>query len=152
MPLARSVGQAILKSLVPFNLPGWQMVQIVRQAGYGYHYQTMLGDIREYTGRFKYEPQVTGLGSNQVITESWMNRVEMSGPYRYKVWADVSYYDPASGDYITDVRSMYTDDLKKVGDYQRDFGDVLESAGCRCDMEFMSVKVRGMDLNTRLLQ
>ena len=151
MPLERAVGQAILKTLVPQGLSAWQMIQIARGAGAGYRYQDMLKDVREYTGRFKYEAQVRHLTSNTVVPDAWINRVDMAGPYRYKVWADVTYYDPATNEYVTDVRSMYTDELKKVGDYERDYEEVLSGAGCRCDMEFMKINVRGLDYNTRLV-
>jgi len=150
MPLERAVGQAMLKTLVPQGLTAWQMIQIVRGAGAGYRYQTMLSDIREYTGRLRYETQIRNMTSNSVIPDIWQNRVDMAGPYKYKVWADVTYYDPTTNEYVTDVRSMYTDELKKIGDYGRDFEDVLSGAGCRCDMEFMKIDIRGMDFNTRL--
>ena len=150
MAIARSVGQAILKGLASANIPGWQMISIVRSAGYGYRYQTMLSDVREYTGRLKYEPQVGKLNVNDVIPSGWMNKVDMEGPYKYKVWADVNYFDPVANEYITDTRSMYADDLMRLGDYQTYFEDNLKGAGCRCDMEFMSVRVRSMDVNTNI--
>lgn len=151
MALARAVGQAILKSLIPFNMPGWQMIAIVKKAGYSYRNTLMLSDIREYTGRLKYEEQVRGLLSNQAIPGGWMNRVEMKGPYKYKVWADVKYYDPVSGDFVTDARAMYTDDLKKIQEQKNDFEDRLHESGCRCDMEFWSAEIRGMDINTKMI-
>lgn len=150
MAIARSVGQNILKSLISANIPGWQMISIVRSAGYGYRYQTMLSDIREYTGRVKYESQVTGLNVNNVIPSGWMNKVDMEGPYKYKVWADVNYYDPETNSYISDVKSLYADEYLRIGDYQEYIEDNLVAGGYYAGMDIMSVKIRGLDVNTNI--
>lgn len=150
MALARAVGQAILKSLASQMIPGYQMISILRGSGYSYRYQDMLKDVREYTGRVKFETNIRKLGFNDVIKTGWMNEVEMNYPYKYKVWGDVTYYDPATRSYITQARSVYTDDLMKKGDYQG-FLEGVELAGQYEEgMTLTSVDIRGLDVNTRL--
>uniref|UniRef100_A0A6M3LC89 Uncharacterized protein n=1 Tax=viral metagenome TaxID=1070528 RepID=A0A6M3LC89_9ZZZZ len=150
MPIARSIGQAILKTLAPEGYSAVQMINILQGSGFTYRRQDMLSDIREYTGRVKYETQIRGLHANDVVPRGWMNEVEMNYPYKYKVWADVNYYDPATGQYITDVRSVYTDDLLKKEDYRGFIEGVETAQNYREGMDLTSVDIRGLDVNTRI--
>jgi len=146
----RAQGLALLKSLAGFDIPAWRMVQMVRNLGYGYRYQTMLSDIRELTGRFKFETRIRDLKSNDIMPEAWMNEVEFEVPFRYKAWFDVTYYNPETGKYVTDVRSVGFDEYMKKTDYEGFAQGRLQDVGCRCDLEFVNIELRGLDKNLRL--
>jgi len=150
MPIQRAVGQALLKSLVKFDLPGSQMISILRSAGAAYRYQDMLSDIREYTGRRMWEGNISKMTGNSVIPDAWMNRVSMNYPYKYKVWADVTYYDFVSDQYITDKRSLYTDDLMKIEDYQGFVEGSEIASAYYSTRDVFEVTITGLDVNTRV--
>jgi len=150
MPIERAVGQAILKALAPQGLTALQMVSIVRGAGVGYRYTDMLSDIREYTGRVRYETNIRDMTSNTVVPDAWMNRVELDAPYKYKVWSDIKYWDPVAGDYVTKTRSMYTDSLMKKGDFEGFIEGVEIASEYEPGLVLIEANMRGLDYNTAI--
>jgi hypothetical protein len=149
MPLIRAVALNIIKSLVPLNLPGSAIISHLQQLGMTYRRTDMLFDIRKAFDRVKYETQITRLSSNSVVPDSWMNSEKLGEPYNYRVHLKVDYYDPDTGEYSTEHRFMFADDIKSVGEYVEDFPDYAMSKDYVQDKSFEGASVVGITKNER---
>ena len=149
MPLARSIALNIIKSFVPLNLPGSQIIHYLQELNVAYRRVDMLSDIRKAYGRIKYETQVTALRSDQRVPEGWMSREEIRAPYNYRVEMKVNYYDPVNDVYTTESRSMFADDYKTTGEYIEDFPDYALSKDYVQEKEFQGATVVGVTKNMR---
>jgi len=150
MPTSKAIAQMIFKRLAPMGWTATRMINYARALGGSYRYTEMLADIREYTGRVKYGYQSSRLLTNNVVPEEWMNPVEFKKAYRYKVWADIAYYDPETGEYLKSTRSMYTDTYTQIENYLDDLVTDFYASGCTCDMELTDIRFHHMDVNTRM--
>jgi len=149
MPLIRAVALNIIKSLVPLNLPGSAIISHLQQLGMTYRRTDMLFDIRKAFDRVKYESQITRLSSDKVVPDSWMNSEKLGEPYNYRVHLKVDYYDPDTGEYSTEHRFMFADDIKSVGEYVEDFPDYAMSKDYVQDKSFEGASVVGITKNER---
>jgi len=147
MPLARAIALNIIKSMVPLNLPGAKIISTLQQLGVTYRRTAMLEDIRIASGRIKYETQVSNLSDNNVVPENWMSHETLGKPYDYKVHFKVDYYNNVTGEYSTEHRFMFSDDLKKVGDYKNDFPDYAMLTESDETNEYMGSSVIGVTKN-----
>jgi len=148
MPLIRAVALNVIKSLVPLNLPGSQILHHLQQLNLTYRRTEMLSDIRTAFGRVKYETQVTALSSDKKVPETWMNREKLNEPYNYRVHLKVDYYDPDTDTYSTEHRFMFADDDKAVGEYIEDFPDYAMSKDYVQERDFAGARVVGITKNT----
>lgn len=123
MPLPRAIGKMVLQGLAGGGLSLTDMVSIARRAGGGYRNAEMMEDARVFSGRAKYEGQVTTLNTNQVIPRGWTNEVELLQGTKYRVHGNMTVFDEESGKYLTQRASFYTDDYAKIGDLQQGFFD-----------------------------
>ncbi len=149
MSLARSIALNIIKSFVPLNVPGSQIIHYLQELNVAYRRTDMLADIRTAYGRIKYETQVGNLNPDQVVPESWMSREVINAPYNYRVTLKVDYYDPTTDLYSTETRSMFSDEYKPVGQYIDDFPDYALSKDYEQVKEFQGARVVGVTMNTR---
>ncbi len=149
MPLARAIALNIIKSFVPLNLPGSAIIHYLQELNVAYRRVDMLADIRAAYGRIKYETQVAGLRSDQVVHEGWMSREEMAAPYNYRVHLKVDYYDPDTDTYSTEHRYMFADEASSVGDYAEQFPDYAMSKEYVQDRDYVGVSVIGVTKNMR---
>jgi len=149
MPLARAIALNIIKSFVPLNLPGSQIIHYLQELNVAYRRTDMLSDIRTAFDRVKYETQVTGLRADQAVPEAWMNKEDIAAPYNYRVHLKVDYYDPLEGTYTTEHRYMFADDYAPVGDYVEEFPDYALSKDYVQEKEFAGARVVGVTKNMR---
>ena len=149
MPLARAIALNIIRSFVPLNLPGSQIIHYLQELNVAYRRTDMLADIRIAFDRVKYETQVTALRSDQAVPEAWMNRESITAPYNYRVHLKVNYYDPETGEYNIEHRYMFSDEASPVGDYVEEFPDYALSKDYAQEKEFVGATVVGVTKNIR---
>ena len=149
MPLARAIALNIIKSFVPLNLPGSQIIHYLQELNVAYRRTEMLADIRTAFDRIKYETQVTALRPDQKVPESWMSREEIRAPYNYRVSMKVDYYNPVTDTYTTEHRYMFADEYAPVGDYVNEFPDYALSKDYAEEKEFQGATVTGVTKNMR---
>jgi len=147
MSLIRSVALNVIKSLVPLNLPGSEVIHYLQQMNLGYRRIDMLSDIRTAFDRVKYESQIAALKPDSVIPDHWMNTEKLGAPYKYRVHLKVEYYDEANDAYITGHRFMFEDDLKSVGDYEGDYPDYATATATPEDFKYVGSQVVGVTKN-----
>ena len=150
MSLIRAVALNVIKSLVPLNLPGSKVLSTLQGLNLTYRRTDMLADIRTAFDRVKYETQITSLKGNQVIPSGWMNTEELGAPYNYRVHLKVDYYDPETGDRFIEHRYMFSDDYKKIGDWQGDFPGYVSELGYVQEYQTMGVQVVGATKNVKM--
>ena len=149
MGLIRAVALNVIKSLVPLNLPGSEVIHYLQQMNLGYRRIDMLTDIRTAFDRVKYETQITALKPDSIVPEAWMNTEELGAPYNYRVHLKVTNFDEASGEYITEHKFMFEDDLKSVSDYESDFPDYSVGTSDPAGIQFEGAQVVGVTKNMR---
>jgi len=149
MGLIRAVALNVIKSLVPLNLPGSGVIHYLQQMNLTYRKTTMLKDINIAHDRVKYESRVTKLKPDSKVPEAWMNTEELGAPYNYRVHLKVTNFDEASGEYITEHKFMFEDDLKSVSDYESDFPDYSVGTSDPAGIQFEGAQVVGVTKNMR---
>ena len=149
MSLARSIALNVIKSFVPLNIPGSEIIGYLKTLGVSYRRTDMLTDIRVAYGRVKYETNISNLRSDQTVPVAWMSREEINAPYNYRVTLKVNYYDPVNDVYTTEQRSMFADEYKSVGNYVNDFPDYALSKDYVQEKEFQGASVVGVTINTK---
>jgi len=149
MPLIRSVALNVIKSLVPLNLPGAEVIHYLQQMNLGYRRIDMLKDIRTAFDRVKYETQITKLKPDSMVPEAWMNTEKLGAPYNYRVHLKVEYYDEANDAYVTGHRFMFENDLKSVGEYEGDYPDYATAVSTPEEFSYVGSQVVGVTKNMR---
>jgi len=149
MSLARAIALNIIKSFVPLNIPGSQIIHYLQELNVTYRRTEMLTDIRTAFDRVKYETQVTALRPDQPVPEAWMSKEEIAAPYNYRVHLKVDYYDPMTDTYDTEHRYMFADEYSAVGDYVEEFPDYAMSKDYVQEKEFAGATVVGVTKNMR---
>ena len=147
MPLIRAVALNVIKSLVPLNLPGAQVIHHLQQLNIAYRRTDMLADIRTAFDRVKYESQIAKLKPGSKVPEAWMNTEKLGAPYNYRVHLKVEYYDEANDAYVTGHRFMFEDDYKTNDDYQGDYPDYATAAATPEEFKYVGSQVVGITKN-----
>ena len=149
MPLIRSVALNVIKSLVPLNLPGSEVLRSLNALNLTYRRQDMLADIRKAFGRVKYESQITALKPGQFVPEGWMDTEKLGSPYNYRVHLKVDYYDELTDETITTHRYMFEDEYKSVDEYAGDYPDYATATATPETFKYVSSQVVGVTKNMR---
>ena len=149
MPLIRAVALNIIKSMVPLNLPGSQIIHYLRTLNLTYRKTDMLFDIRKAFDRVKYETRIAKLAPDKFVPESWMSTEKLGEPYNYRVHLKVDYYDPDTQTFSTEHRYMFADERLTVGEYVDAFPDYAMSKDYVQDRSFEGASVVGITKNER---
>jgi len=147
MGLIRAVALNVIKSLVPLNLPGSQVIHYLQQLNLSYRRIDMLSDIRTAFDRVKYESQIAALKPDAIVPEAWMNTEKLGSPYNYRVHLKVEYYDESTQGVITAHRYMFEDDLKSIEDYEGDYPDYATATATPEEFQYLGSQVVGITKN-----
>lgn len=150
MPLGRALGKAIIRSLVGQDLPADKIVDIARKAGGGYHYQTMLKDIRIEEGRALHHRQIRDLPRNNLVPREWIVEREFTRPAKYRVLGEMTVYDYETGEATPRLASFFTDDYAKLEHYDADFMTRAGEYQYDDKTEILGFKATGLEHNSRL--
>lgn len=148
MALAKAIGQAIFKSMAPELASAGEMIRMARKMGGTYRRKEMLADIRQYTGRIKYQGNITTMGGNQVVPRGWMVETHLKEPgANYRVFGKATFYDWNSGTEMTQTVSFYHTDLMSKADYASDFNDYYNSGYTEQNIELLSFDQTALEHN-----
>jgi len=150
MPLIRAVALNIIKSMVPLNLPGSQIISYLKELNISYRRTDMLFDIRKAFDRVKYETRIAALKAGQRVPESWMNKEALKQPYNYLVHFKVDIYDPDTETYSTVHRYMYDNENLPVGEFADKFPDYAFEEGSPSEYDYGAITVVGVTKNERM--
>ena len=149
MPLLRAVALNVIKSLVPLNLPGAQIIHHLQQMHIAYRRTDMLKDIRTAFDRVKYETRIIALKPETRIPEAWMNTEKLGSPFNYRLKFKTQVYDPGLGIYKPEYGYMFVDEYDTKGDWETAFPDYASNIYEAKDYENMDFKVVGVTKNMR---
>ena len=148
MALRKAIGQAIFKLMVPEMASAAEMMRRAKKLGGSYRKTEMLADIREYTGRLKYQYQITRLSGDSAVPKSYMNEVKLKEPgANYQVWGKASFYDQNTGETYDHTVSFYHDTWKEKDEYASDFWSYFKNKYKEEGVEMISFEQFGLDHN-----
>lgn len=148
MPLSRAIGQAIFKQLAPELMSATKMIAVARNLGGTYRKTDMLADIRQYTGRIKYQANIMAMGGNNIVPRGWMVEVKLNEPgANYRVFGKATLYDWNSGMPIEQTVSFYHTDLMDKDDYAQDFNEYYNSGYSEQNIELMDFQQTALEHN-----
>lgn len=146
--MARAIGRAIFKTLAPEALSANAMIKIAQKLGGAYRRQDMLTDIRQLTGRIKYQGNITTMGGNNAVPRGWMVEVRLNEPgANYRVFGKATFYDWNSGTEIVQTVSFYHTDLMAKDDYAEDFNMYFNSGYSEQNMELLGFDQTALEHN-----
>lgn len=147
MPLIRSVALNVIRSLVPLNLPGGQVIKHLTQLNLTYRRTDMLADIRTAFDRVKYESQITKLKPGSKVPEAWMNTEKLGAPYKYRVHLKVEYYDEVNDVNVTSHRFMFEDEYSDIDEWEDHYPDYATATATPEDFKYVGSTVVGVTKN-----
>lgn len=148
MGLARAIGQAIFKAMAPELASAAEMIRAAKRLGGTYRRTEMLADIRQYTGRVKYQAGIQSMGGNKVVPKSWMVEVQLKEPgANYRVFGQAKFYDWNTGTEYEQLVSFYHTDLMDKDSFAREFDDYFNSGYQDVDLELLSFDQTALEHN-----
>ena len=148
MPLARAIGQAIFKQMAHDLASAGSMIRMAKKLGGSYRRTEMLADIRQYTGRIKYQANILGMSGNKVVPRGWMIEVRLNEPgANYRVFGKATFYDWNTGQPIDQTVSFYHTDLMAKDDFAQEFNDYFNSGYSEQNLELMDFEQTALEHN-----
>ncbi len=125
-----------------FVARGWNTVQIINQLkiniGPGlYRRQTMLDDIREFTGMRKNRGALKQLGGAKMPDRAMMTEIDLRRPYKYRVIGKATYMDIETAQPITKNISWYDDTLRPKDNWIAQYDFQRQQADYRSDWQLL---------------
>ena len=148
MGLSKAIGQAIFKSLVPEGLPAGAMIKIAQKLGGSYRRTEMLADIRQFTGRVKYEAQIRNLHSDIKVPKAWVVETHLSEPNaNYRVFGKANFYDLRTGQVHQQTVSFYHTEHQSKKNYADEFKEYYAGGYEDQDMELTFFEQTALEHN-----
>lgn len=145
MPIARALGLQIIRNLIPKGLTQSAIARGVRRAGYGYRTKDMLSDIRRLSGRYLNQYYVYKLGPAGTVPRGLMVETELKRPFKYRVFGEVTYYDPMTDSYTFENRSFYTDRLLTNDQWEDEYIKMFREVYPVPEREVLGFKVKSVE-------
>jgi len=124
MPIERAFAHIVIRAMTGQGFSQRAVMREVRRLGYGYRTKTMGDDIRRFSSIAKNEYYVKKLATDEVIPRGLMVEGELKRPFSYRVYGDVTYYNPETDSYDFREGSFYTDRQLNRDEAEDEFVDV----------------------------
>lgn len=148
MSLARALGRQVIQHMAPSGVLSGVIIRAVKKAGYSYRRKDMLADIREATGRFRYQTNIESLAAGQRVPQSWMSEGALRRGYRYRVHGLQTVYDRSIGEWKIGYKSFYTDEWRNMGEWEESFVEASRKAyEWRAEEEVTGFQVQSVEHN-----
>ena len=148
MAMARAIGQAIFKRMAPELVSAGEMIRMAKKLGGSYRRTDMLADIRQYTGRIKYQANIIGMGGNNAVPRGWMVETKLNEPgANYRVFGKATLYDWNSGTTIEQTVSFYHTDLMAKDDFAQEFNSYYNSGYTEQNLELLNFDQTALEHN-----
>ena len=139
MPLAKSIGQTIFKSLASEMGSAASMIRAAAKFGGTYRRTEMLADIRKYTGRAKHEVAILAMSGNKAVPLDWMVETDLNMPgANYRVFGKAKFYDWNTGTEFEQTLSFYHTDWLEKEDYASEFKDYFGGGYTADNLELLA--------------
>ena len=107
---ARRMAQGVVSGGVALGWSGAETISFLREVGWGYRTQDVYEDIRSYSGRTKWEYQITRLDPTSVVPRSWMAETSKEIWHEketYKVVGYAGYWSEEEKQFIDQYMTIY---------------------------------------------
>jgi len=109
--LARAVARPIISALVKKEMGPKAIVTSLRRLGFGYRYQNMLNDIREFTHFHKQWGWTTRISSLTPPPLETIPSIAFRQPYKFRGYLDVTKRNKYTGVESKETISFHSDSL-----------------------------------------
>lgn len=115
--IPRYLGRMVIPKLVKKGFSRSGIVSYLRRTTGGWHYQTMLGDIRETQGIVRFGKAVKSLGGGVIPAKRIMVEADLSAARRYRVFGMGKYVNVETGFTKYKPVSFYANKLRTKDDW-----------------------------------
>lgn len=119
MPLAGFSGRALARMMIPdFVRKGFganAALNYFRAAGGSIRRQDWLTWYREERGFMKNQPNLERIRAETIVPKAFMTETDLGRPYNYRIFYEVDYVDPETGEVETKWISYYSDEFESSG-------------------------------------
>lgn len=133
--IPRYLGRMVIPKLVKKGFGRAGIVRYLRGTTGGWHYQTMLGDIRESQGMVKFGKAVKSLGGGVIPAKRIMIETELTAARRYRVFGMAKYVHIETGHIKYELKSFYSNELRTKDDWAKEF--IREQPLTESDPEYL---------------
>lgn len=152
--LGSGARRALARSLYPTLARGGfgpgQVYNLLRGAGLSYRKQDVLSDYRSTAGLIKNEKPFRNLPDDVQPGRNVIVETDLRQDRRYRVYAEVTYYDPEADIYDTQIKSMYTNQLQTKDQYAQAFDQFLVQRAYPTELDMEGVEIIGIEHNRGL--
>lgn len=117
----RFLAQTLIHEGVRQALSARRIMDSLKIANLSFRKQDMLLAIRTLKGMVTHQYQTTLLGSTRLFPRAFMVETDLYSPRRYRIYAEVTIFDPRTGISETTIKSWHTDTLGSKADFAAEF-------------------------------
>jgi hypothetical protein len=141
----RAVGRLAIAGFTAQGFTANRIINELRALGLSYRRQTMLEDIRYFTGKLKLEDAVRRVGADVLFPQHAMVETYLRRARKYRVFGDLTIEDPVTGEKLTRTVSFYTNKRASKRDWEQDFFGEFEGSESQGSMRFLSLEIRSVE-------
>ena len=119
----RSVAMAAMPRLVKIGFGSNAIINWLKPKGLSYRRQTMLRDIRTFTGLERMEKAVRLVDPAKLFPQGSMVESSFRAARRYKIHGTIAYIDPETGETVEDHISFYSNQQMTKDQWLKDWFD-----------------------------
>jgi len=151
MPLGsgvrRALGRVLIQGLVPQGLGANAIIRALQRGGVSYRRKDMLDDIRLFSGKMKYEDAVRATGPGERVPTRYMVETSFKRPHKYRVYMDVEFEHPITGETYTQEKSFYTDEYLDVDEWESRGVERIKKQSPKMSEYVLGGKVKSVEHN-----
>jgi len=118
---ARAIAKMIMPGFINLGLGGNAIINMLRDRGITYRRQTMLEDIREYSGMMKREAAVRAVDSAVLFPQWPMVETTLKRDRPYRIFGNLTLEDPYTWERKTVRVSFYADERRSKDEWINEF-------------------------------
>jgi hypothetical protein len=149
--IIRAVARPLISSLVKREFRPKSIVRELRSMGYGYRYQNMLNDIREFTHFHKQWGWASRISSIKPPSLESIPSVFFDKPRKFRGYLTVTKENVRTGDTSEDTISFYSNDLLSPDQWVSDVLDQEEEDPSDPSVKITSARLTDVIRNTQIL-
>lgn len=144
---SRALFRLLIPGLVTQGLGANAILGAARDMGFGVQRQWGLGQIREISGLMRLERAVRGHPRDVLPHRGLMVETELRRPRRYRVFADVTYFNTETGERQSQLISFYDDERLTKEQWRSAFDVARGESAYRTDEVVEKFDIRSIEHN-----
>ena len=149
--IIRAVARPLISSLVKRELGPTRIIRDLRSMGYGYRYQNMLNDIREFTHFHKQWGWTTRISSDKAPPLETIPSVFFDKPRKFRGYLTVTKENLRTGTTTEETISFYSNDLLSPDQWVSDALGIEEEDPSDPSVKITAARLVDVIRNTQIL-